>query len=163
MDIFKLRKDDPSSDVEAAKSLERLLTTPSPSTTATPSTPAASSVSLGGSPNRDANTMRSESVISEGFQFNGVVKAQTDLRVDGTLDGDIDVRSLVIGPNGSVSGQCRCDSLYIDGRFQGKAECRELHLNSGAVVDAEVTYSVLRSQRGAQITGKYIHKKRPAP
>jgi cytoskeletal protein CcmA (bactofilin family) len=50
----------------------------------------------------------------------------------------------------------------IEGRFQGKAECRELHLNAGAVIDGEVTYSVLRAQRGAQITGKYIQKRREA-
>jgi len=170
MDLFKLRKDGSSSEAEAAKSLERLLTNPAPSAADTSSKPASTLSSAStvagvtlGTPNWDIATMRAESVISEGFQFNGIVRAQTDLRVDGTLDGDVDVRALLIGPTGSVIGQCRCDTLFIDGRFQGKAECRELHLHASAVVDGDVTYSVLRVQRGAKVTGKYVQKKREAP
>jgi len=170
MDLFKLRRDGSSSESDPSRSLEKLLTTPLPPPPATspesppppppvvnPAATASESTSFPELP-----AMRSESVISEGFHFNGVIKSPTDLRVDGTLEGDIDVRSLVIGKSGSVSGQCRCDLLHIEGGFQGKAECRELHLATGSAVDGEVTYSVLRAQRGAQITGKYIHRTREA-
>ena len=166
MDLFKLRRDASGPESESARSLEQLLASPAPSPSPDP-WPEPSATTSGSSPSFDpkvATATRSESVIAEGFHFNGMVKAPSDLlRVNGSLEGEIDVRVLVVGPSGSVSGQCRCDSLVIDGRFRGRAECRELHLNNGAVVDGEVTYSVVRAQRGAQITGKYAHKKREAP
>ncbi|MBU3694327.1 MAG: polymer-forming cytoskeletal protein [Rhodocyclaceae bacterium] len=170
MDLFKLRRDGAGSESESARSLEQLLTAPAPLPAAetkpapAPAPEEAPPADVQPPTNIASQTpVRSESTIAEGFHFNGVVKAPTDLRVDGTLDGDIEVRSLVVGANGSVSGQCRCDSLFIDGRFHGKAECRELHLNASAVVDGEVTYSVLCAQRGAKMTGKYVYKKRDLP
>ena len=163
MDLFKLRREGPPA-ATPVNSLEELLSTPTPADPLPSPEPAVFSTPVVSEPTpiKAQVAMRSESVITEGFHFNGVVKALTDLRVDGTLDGDIEVKSLVIGGTGAVSGQCRCDVLMIEGRFQGKAECRELHLNAGAVIDGEVTYSVLRAQRGAQITGKYIQKRRDA-
>jgi len=163
MDLFKLRREDPNAQAESAKSLERLLTTsasPSAQPTPSPTSPTTFVAATSPSTTPDQPTMRSESIISEGFHFNGVVKAKNDLRVDGSFEGDVEVRVLVIGQTGSVSGQCRCDSLFIDGRFHGKAECTELHLSAGAVVDGEVTYALLKAQRGAQITGKFMQKKR---
>lgn len=165
MDLFKLRRDASGPESESARSLEQLLASPAPSPSPD-AWPEASATTSSPSPAFDPKVAatRSESVIAEGFHFNGMVKASADLlRVNGSLDGEIDVRVLVIGPSGSVSGQCRCDSLVIDGRFRGRAECRELHVNSGAVIDGEVTYSVVRAQRGAQLTGKYANKKREAP
>lgn len=166
MDLFKLRRDASAPEGDSARSLEQLLASPAPPPTPEPwpETQSAAASPASSFDPKSAVSARSESVIAEGFSFNGMVKAPSDLlRVNGSLDGEIDVRVLVVGPSGSVSGQCRCDSLVIDGRFRGRAECRELHLNAGAVVDGEVTYAVLRAQRGAQLTGKYAHKKREAP
>jgi cytoskeletal protein CcmA (bactofilin family) len=163
MDIFKSRRGDPNIETDPAKSLERLFTdsaSRSAKPTPSPTSPTAVFATASLSATSDQPNMRSESIISEGFYFNGLVKAKNDLRVDGSFEGDVEVRVLAIGKSGSVSGQCRCDSLLIEGRFNGKAECAELHLSASAVVDGEVTYASINAQRGAQITGKYMQKKR---
>lgn len=163
MDLFKMRRETPAAERESARSLEQLLASPAPSP---PSDGLPEPMSMiANTPSsfdlKPAVSTRSESTIAEGFHFNGVVKAPSDLlRVDGALEGEVEVRVLVIGSTGSVSGQCRCDSLVIEGRFQGRAECRELQLHNGSVIDGEVTYAIVRAQRGAQMTGKYAHKKR---
>jgi cytoskeletal protein CcmA (bactofilin family) len=163
MEFFKSRREDLHTETDSANSLERLFTNSashSSKPTPSPSSPLASVATASRSATSDQPNMRSESIVSEGFYFNGVVKAKNDLRVDGSFEGDIEVRVLAIGQSGSVSGQCRCDSLFIEGRLIGKVECAELHLSAGAVVDGEVTYSLLKAQRGAQLTGKYMQKKR---
>ncbi len=165
MDLFKMRREAPAAEREAARSLEQLLVNPAPSP---PSDELPESMSMiANTPSsfdlKPAVGVRPESLIAGGFHFNGVVKAPSDLlRVDGALEGEVEVRVLIIGATGSVSGQCRCDSLVVEGRFHGRAECRELQVHNGAVIDGEVIYAVVRAQRGAQMTGKYAHKKRGA-
>jgi cytoskeletal protein CcmA (bactofilin family) len=101
--------------------------------------------------------------VSEGSEINGVIKSSANLRVDGKFDGEIHVRMLVIGPSGMVSGHCYCESLLVMGRFKGEIECRELQINAGARVDGSVGYVVMRAERGAELTGKYLAKSSWAP
>lgn len=147
VDFFKPKRNDPGTEEEPEM-------TPSQPESDDPFNLASFSQPSSDAPKRT-------SVIAEGFSFNGVFKAPSgELRVEGSVEGDIEVNAVYIGRSGLVDGQCRCDTLTVHGRFEGKAECRELHLNAESKVNGEITYSVLRAQRGAQMTGKFTHKKK---
>jgi len=165
MDLFKLRRDGAGGETEATSSLEALLTAPVPSPSRSSSEQTAPPPALGAGVSQGFGGFSQDhapgpgTIISEGCQINGVVKSNGNLRVDGKFDGEVDVRSLVIGPTGVLSGQCRCDSLLVIGRFRGEVDCRELQISAGAVVDGDITYAVMRADRGAELIGTYSTKK----
>lgn len=172
MDLFKLRREASRSDADSDGSLESLFSIQAPpaltsnnEAAGSPATAAfiGSAMSQELSQLPQGHALGSGSVVSEGSEINGVIKSSANLRVDGKFDGEIHVRMLVIGPSGMVSGHCYCESLLLMGRFKGEIECREIQINAGAWVDGSVGYVVMRAERGAELTGKFLAKSSWAP
>ena len=87
----------------------------------------------------------------------GKVKATTDIRIDGTIKGDLlcDAK-VIIGPSGVVEGTVKCQNAMIEGRFDGILSVAELlNIRETAKVVGEVTYGKLIVQSGAVISGTY--------
>ena len=55
--------------------------------------------------------------INEGTVISGDISAQTDIRLDGTIMGNIICSSkVVIGSNAHITGHITCNDLTIEGR-----------------------------------------------
>ena len=93
------------------------------------------------------------SIIREGFEFTGDMKAGGSLTVDGTIKGNLTVQTLSIGATGLVDGSVRADSVNVEGCLSGEIECKDLVVGSRAVVDGKLGYSTIAIQRGATIKG----------
>lgn len=94
------------------------------------------------------------SIISEQFVLVGNIKAPGDLHIEGTVRGDLEVASAIIGAGGLLEGSVVCTTLQIRGQFRGRAVCRNLLVASTAQVDAEIAYQELTVQRGARMRGR---------
>jgi cytoskeletal protein CcmA (bactofilin family) len=94
------------------------------------------------------------SVISEEVVLTGNIKTPGALNIEGTVIGDLEVISLVIGPTGVLKGNVNCKSLNIRGKFNGTSVCKDLIVASSAQIDAKVTYQELTLQRGAGLRGE---------
>jgi len=100
------------------------------------------------------------SVISEGFEVTGNITAPGALHIEGTIRGQLNLKSATVGPHGVVEGEIECDSLQIKGRFTGTAVCKDLFVASSAVVEGRIYYLEITAQRGASIQGELILKTR---
>ena len=86
-----------------------------------------------------------------GTSVEGTIRAESDLRVDGSIKGTLicDAR-LIIGPTGYVEGEVQCQSAVIEGKFEGKLEVKEqLNVRENAVINGNVYTSTLVIQPGA--------------
>ncbi len=95
--------------------------------------------------------------LVQGTVVEGKVKATTDIRIDGTIKGDLlcDAK-VIIGPSGVVEGTVKCQNAVIEGRFDGILNVAELlNIRETAKVVGEVTYGKLIVQSGAVISGTY--------
>ncbi len=95
--------------------------------------------------------------LVQGTMVEGKVKATTDIRIDGTIKGDLlcDAK-VIIGPSGVVEGTVKCQNAVIEGRFDGILNVAELlNIRETAKVVGEVTYGKLIVQSGAVISGTY--------
>ena len=92
--------------------------------------------------------------IAEGTQLNGDLVSDSDIRIDGTLIGNITLKGkLVIGPNGFVEGNVKCQNIDIEGKFLGKLEAIELlNLKANANVKGDVVVGKLGVEPGANFT-----------
>ncbi|TAK30939.1 MAG: polymer-forming cytoskeletal protein [Saprospiraceae bacterium] len=95
--------------------------------------------------------------LVQGTHVEGKIKAASDIRVDGTIKGDLDCESkVIIGPTGGMEGTIRCNNAVIEGKFEGHLHVKELlNIRETAKVVGEVTYGKLVVQSGAIINGTY--------
>lgn len=88
--------------------------------------------------------------LVQGSSVEGTIKAQSDLRIDGTIKGKIfcDAK-VIIGPTGAVEGEIRCQNAVIEGKFDGVLEVKDmLNVRESAVINGDVSTAKLIVQPG---------------
>ncbi len=68
----------------------------------------------------DTNQINEVSRISLGTEVTGTFVSQSDIRIDGTFDGEIKLRGkIVVGENGVIKGKVECDNMDVWGKIEG--------------------------------------------
>ncbi len=95
--------------------------------------------------------------LVQGTFVEGKIKATNDIRIDGTIKGELFCDSkVIIGPSGVVEGTIKCKNAVVEGRFNGNLIVKELlNIRETAKVKGEVSYGKLVVQSGAVISGSY--------
>ncbi|PID90302.1 MAG: cell shape determination protein CcmA [Bacteroidetes bacterium] len=95
------------------------------------------------------------SLIGTGTEIKGEIKCAGDLRVDGSVVGNLQVKGkLVIGEAGFVQGEVVCANSDISGELQGKIVVSEiLSLKSSSKFTGEITAKRLSIEPGCQFNG----------
>ena len=70
----------------------------------------------------------------------GTIVANNDIRIDGTVEGDIQCRGkVVIGEKGIIKGNIQCTNAEVQGRIEGKVEALQtLALRASANIQGDV-------------------------
>lgn len=78
--------------------------------------------------------------LTAGSKIIGTIVADSDIRLDGTIEGDLQCTGkVVIGEKGYVKGNVVCQNAEILGRLEGKIEVKQsLALRASARVQGEV-------------------------
>ena len=93
------------------------------------------------------------SMISDGFEFNGDIKSNGSLTVDGSIVGQVTVDNLIVGVTGSVSGTITAKTINVKGKLAGNVNCSDIIVGGRSIVDGNVTYSSITIQRGGVVKG----------
>ena len=95
-------------------------------------------------------------IITAGTLIKGDITASGDFRLDGTLEGNIQLNGkLVVGDSGVVKGNVLCVNANIIGTVNGNLSVKELlSLNSTARVKGDILINKLSIEPGAVFTGK---------
>ena len=93
--------------------------------------------------------------IVEGTSIKGEIVAESNLRIDGTVEGTITTKGrLVIGVNGKVEGDIVCQNADIEGEVLGVIRVQELlSLKSSAKINGEIHTGKLHIEAGAEFSG----------
>lgn len=89
--------------------------------------------------------------LVSGTSVEGTIKADSDIRVDGTIKGKLfcDAK-VIIGPTGSIEGEIKCQNAVIEGKFDGVLTVSELlNVRETAQIKGDVTTGKLIVQSGA--------------
>lgn len=94
-------------------------------------------------------------IISEGTIIKGDISSAGDIRIDGTLNGNIEAKGrLVVGPKGRVEGEINCNNVEISGYIKGKIKVLELlNMKAEAKVYGEIVAGKLAVEPGSVFTG----------
>jgi cytoskeletal protein CcmA (bactofilin family) len=81
-------------------------------------------------------------LISTGTDITGDIKSSGDIRIDGTLKGNLNTKGkVVIGPTGKVNGEVICKNSEVSGLVEGKiivGQLLNLKASSKIVGDIEI-------------------------
>lgn len=96
------------------------------------------------------------SVLAVGTKVVGSIDTEFDLRLDGSLVGDIVCGGkLVMGAQSSLKGSIKCINAEILGKVEANVDTREqLILRSQAEITGDITASTLVIEPGAVLNGK---------
>ena len=98
----------------------------------------------------------SATLISEGTTLNGDVISQTDLRIDGTIKGNVKSSAkIIVGPSGFVDGNIEGNQADITGKVQGNITVKELlQLRGECNVTGNITAAKLQIEPTAVFNGQ---------
>jgi cytoskeletal protein CcmA (bactofilin family) len=107
------------------------------------------------SPKPDTTSDNVVNRIAKGTVFEGVLRSENNVRIDGTFEGELITKGrLVVGSTGSVKGTVSCAHCETEGQMEGNILVQELFvLKSSAKVHGEIQYGQLSVENGAQATG----------
>jgi len=102
------------------------------------------------------------SVISSGSEWQGNLKIESSVRIDGRLSGGIEAGDTVqISEGAMVDAKINAKFVVVAGTFQGHLNCRErLELLPTSLIKGEFTTKLLTVHEGAFIDGQ-LHMVKP--
>jgi cytoskeletal protein CcmA (bactofilin family) len=94
-------------------------------------------------------------LISIGTDITGDIKSNGDIRIDGSLKGNLITKGkVVIGPTGKISGEVTCKNSEVSGILEGKIVVSQLlNLKASSKILGDIVTSKLAIEPGARFTG----------
>jgi cytoskeletal protein CcmA (bactofilin family) len=94
-------------------------------------------------------------LISAGTQVKGDVESNSGIRIDGQLNGKMDIKGkVVIGASGLILGDIMCQTLEVSGQITGNIRAADLvSLKATARINGEIVTRKLAIEPGAVFTG----------
>src|SRR5659263_34395 len=94
-------------------------------------------------------------LISNGTDITGDIKSNGDIRIDGSLTGNLNTKGkVVIGTTGKVKGEVICKNSEISGIIEGKITVGQLlNLKASSKIHGDIATSKLSIEPGAVFSG----------
>ncbi len=95
-------------------------------------------------------------VIVEGSKIIGDFIAESNVRIDGEIQGNVSSSSkIVIGQTGTITGNLVCADADVEGRIEGTLKVEGLlTLRSNAKITGEIVTSKIQIEEGAEFSGQ---------
>ena len=94
------------------------------------------------------------SIISNNLNVIGNLKTEGEVQIDGTIEGDVTGRALVIGERARVNGEIVADDVVIRGNTEGRIRARRVQLTKTAKVLGDILHESLSIDSGAYVEGQ---------
>ena len=104
-----------------------------------------------------APVSRATSKISSGLKINGELSGDSDVYIDGEVQGRIRLGNtrVTVGPNGRVQADIEARDIVVDGTVQGNLKAGEsAHFGSSSRVTGSVITPRIGIDDGARLRGK---------
>ncbi len=94
-------------------------------------------------------------LISTGTDITGDIKSNGDIRIDGSLTGNLNTKGkVVVGPTGKVKGEVICKNSEVAGIIEGKIMVGQLlNLKASSKIVGDIVTVKLSIEPGAVFSG----------
>ena len=102
----------------------------------------------------EADRRAPASVIAEGTIISGNVISQDDIRVGGSVHGEVRGKHVWIGFEASVEGVVVAERVTVDGDMRGPVFAGHIHLGAASRVEGDLCTDNITIDRGAVLVGR---------
>ncbi len=93
------------------------------------------------------------SIISADLRIIGDLTSEGEIQIDGTVDGDIRTKSLLVGETANIKGEIVSDKVQVHGTINGQIKARSVTLARSARVTGDILHEDLAIENGAFLEG----------
>jgi len=93
------------------------------------------------------------SIISADLRIIGDLTSEGEIQIDGTVDGDIRTKNLLIGETANIKGEIVADKVQVHGTINGQIKARSVTLARSARVIGDILHEDLAIENGAFLEG----------
>ena len=98
-------------------------------------------------------------IIGEESTINGTIQEKNQIDIQGSVDGDVECRELIVGKFGNLKGKIKTESLSVEGTVDGELNVKGLlKLMSSGSVSGKITYGSLQINEGGKLFGEIDFK-----
>jgi cytoskeletal protein CcmA (bactofilin family) len=99
---------------------------------------------------------RPETVVGANTSFVGTLKSDGNIRIDGTVEGDIEILgNLIIGETGRVIATLKAQNVHVSGAVKGEITAVEqLEISPTGKVWGDITTAALHIEPGGLFRGQ---------
>ena len=94
------------------------------------------------------------SVIGRDLIITGNLVSKGEVRVEGTIQGDVHCNSLVVGDSAHVNGGITAQEVLVRGKVTGSIRAMTISLASSSHMEGDVLHKALAIEQGAFFEGK---------
>ena len=94
------------------------------------------------------------SILGADTAIKGDITAESDLHIDGKVEGDITCASLIQGETSQIIGAVKVRSAKLAGIVRGTIDAGELVILKSAEIHGDVHYDALTIEPGAKVDGR---------
>jgi len=104
---------------------------------------------------QDTNTDDVSAFVGKGVVFKGTITYNGTVRIDGTLDGEINTDGiLLVGEEAIITAKVTAGTIVCKGKITGEIQARDkMKLRAPAVLNGGITTPVLSIEEGVTING----------
>ena len=102
--------------------------------------------------------MTVRSFLGPDLTIVGDLESLSLIQVEGSIQGDVHARQIIIGSKAKVTGNVVADEVTVGGEVDGSVRGLTVTLLAGSRVDGEMHHKSLAIEHGAHFIG---HSKRP--
>ena len=95
------------------------------------------------------------SVIGSNLRVQGNLISCGEVRIYGTIEGDVQATNFVLGEKGTVAGNVIADTIDVHGFVHGDITGRNVKLKATAHVIGDTTHEVISVEKGACLDGNF--------
>ncbi len=105
-------------------------------------------------------TDKLESILGSNSTFKGELNVKGTLRVDGTVNGQLDADYVILGEGAVLTGEIKVKKIIIGGNIDGTVHAQELvEIKSKGRVLGDIFTQKLTITEGGEVNGKIEMKK----
>ena len=100
------------------------------------------------------------SLISSNVVIDGSIKSETEIFVDGCVNGKITCKTLVVGINGKIkSSKIVVEKIIVNGFVDGNIEADSVYLGATARINGNIIHRDISIENGAFVSGEVKQKR----
>ncbi len=100
------------------------------------------------------------SLISSSMYVKGLVQSESEIYVDGTIEGDVICKTLIVGINGKIkSSSIQVEKIVVHGNIEGNINATSVYLGSSARINGNIYHKDISIENGAFINGDLKQKR----